>query len=286
MTGALAAGAAAVVVLALARRLRWLTAGGAAAAVGVGAAVLAGAGAAGLALLLAFFVSASLLTRLGGPEKPAAGPEHGPSAGVEPGPGADRAGGAAAGRGRGPAAGSGRTAAQVLANGGPAAAAALIGLAGRPGAGQVALLGALAAATADTWATEIGTFVRGETRRITTWAPVPPGSSGGVSRAGTLGGLAGAALLGLAAGLLGMDVGLPWLEAAFPTLAAGLPGGGAGPAGATALALAAGGTGMMTDSLLGATVERRVRRVDNDVVNFAGATVGALAALALGLPGR
>lgn len=240
MNEVVVAGSLGIGILALAWRFGWLTPGGVAAAVAVGAVVLAGTGAAGLGLLLAFFVSASLLTRLGGPGKPAGGREHRATDG-----------------------GSGRSASQVLANGGAAAAAASLGLAGRPELGQVALLGALAAATADTWATELGTLVRGTTRRITTWREVPPGTSGGISWPGSLGGLAGAAALGVAAGLLD-------------------PGGRT--LGAVALALGGGGVGMATDSLLGATLEGRVGWVDNDVVNLVGTIVGALVALGLGFP--
>lgn len=52
-------------------------------------------------------------------------------------------------------------------------------------------------ATCDTWASEIGMYARWPTINIATWRKVPPGFSGGISLAGTLGGFAGAMLMGL-----------------------------------------------------------------------------------------
>ncbi|MFL5732007.1 MAG: DUF92 domain-containing protein [Chloroflexia bacterium] len=98
-----------------------------------------------------------------------------------------------------------RDAAQVLANGG---VAALLAVAYRlaPSQGAVffaAFLGALGAATADTWATEIGVLSRRPPRLITTGKPVAAGASGGVTWLGSVTGAAGALCLGLlAAGLL------------------------------------------------------------------------------------
>src|SRR5512145_712716 len=105
------------------RRVRWLTRRGAAAALAVGVATLWGFGWRGLILLLAFFVSSSLLT--------AAAKKSAAKGGEESG-----------GGGR-------RNARQVVANGGIAAVAALAG-------NWAWFAGALAAANADTWATEIG----------------------------------------------------------------------------------------------------------------------------------
>src|SRR3989442_4552274 len=87
-----------------------------------------------------------------------------------------------------------RNARQVLANGGVAAAAALAG-------SWPAAAGAIAAATADTWATEIGSFSPVAPRLVTTWERVTRGASGGITSLGTAGGVAGAvaiAALGLA----------------------------------------------------------------------------------------
>ena len=171
--------------------MKWLTRGGLAAALCVGTAVGWGLGWRGLLVLLAFFVSGSLLTQVAG------------------------------------GAGGERTARQVLANGGVAAAAALLG------EWSVAVA-ALAAATADTWATEIGSFSPWPPRLLTTWAPVPGGTSGGITLLGTLGGVAGA-------------VGIAGLASALEPR-------GAAP-GSAALVIVAGTTGMVVDSLLGATVQ-------------------------------
>src|SRR5512142_3414403 len=71
-----------------------------------------------------------------------------------------------------------RTASQVFANGGIAAVAALLSLLGR--AWLPAFAGALAAAAADTWATEIGSRSSATPRLVTSAGPGPPGPSGGV----------------------------------------------------------------------------------------------------------
>lgn len=229
---AVTSGGLGVLVLVAAGRGRWLTLGGVGAALLVGGAVWVGTGLPGLLPLAAFLVSASLLTRLGGAERPV--------------------------RGRGMKAGA-RSARQVLANGGVAAACALIGLAGAFPAAQYAVLGAVSAATADTWATELGTAAGGVTRRFGTWETVAPGRSGGVSVEGSLGGALGAAVIGL----------LAW-----PLF--GSPG-----AFSLVCALVSGVSGMWVDSFLGAAVEDRIRWVDNEVVNLCGTLAGAMLAWGL-----
>jgi uncharacterized protein (TIGR00297 family) len=92
-----------------------------------------------------------------------------------------------------------RNASQVLANGG---VFALFALAARWTGNErwaYAALGALAAASADSWSTEIGTLFGGRPRMITslTGNPVEPGMSGGVSLAGFGAGIAGALLIAL-----------------------------------------------------------------------------------------
>ncbi|TFB13104.1 DUF92 domain-containing protein [Candidatus Marinimicrobia bacterium MT.SAG.4] len=90
-----------------------------------------------------------------------------------------------------------RTAKQVFANGGVAAAAAL-GYLIYPETGlQLLFLGSLAAATSDTWSTEIGSFSKNRPRMITTFRVVDKSASGGISLIGSAGGIAGALLLGL-----------------------------------------------------------------------------------------
>jgi uncharacterized membrane protein len=98
------------------------------------------------------------------------------------------------------------------------------------GAGR---LGALAAAAADTWATEIGTLAGGRPRTLLGWRAVPPGTSGAVSAAGTAALVAGAAFVALLAIALGFPA---WVALA---------------------GLAGGGAGAVADSVLGATVQDR-----------------------------
>lgn len=127
-----------------------------------------------------------------------------------------------------------RDAGQVLANGGAAALCLLLRLV-FPHFGDarahLLFLAALAAANADTWATEIGSALGGRPYDLRTGKPAAAGTSGAVSLPGTLAALAGAALLGLFAG--------------------GFQEGG--------LVTAAGFSGALIDSLLGATVQARWR---------------------------
>lgn len=61
----------------------------------------------------------------------------------------------------------------------------------------VAASASLAATTSDTWATEIGyRRFRSQTRLITTWKKVEPGTDGGISIYGTFGGLLGSVFIG------------------------------------------------------------------------------------------
>jgi len=191
-----------------------------------------------------------------------------------------------------------RDAAQVLANGGvPAIAALLAGVLGAPAASLMfgAFVGALAEATADTWATEIGVLSSTQPRLVTTGKQVEAGTSGGLTALGSGAGVLGAAIIGAVAVCLLL---VPQLHlragdsvpAAWPIFLAGLVGGTAG---------------MLADSLLGATLqasyfcpqcnkptESRIHRcgtstrlvrgltwITNDVVNLTGTLVGALAGL-------
>jgi uncharacterized membrane protein len=86
-----------------------------------------------------------------------------------------------------------RDAWQVLANGGPAALAALT-------SADVELklwlvTASLAAAAADTWATVFGARSRAPTRLLSSGLVVVPGTSGGVTPAGTVGAALGAMLV-------------------------------------------------------------------------------------------
>ncbi|MEP7357701.1 MAG: DUF92 domain-containing protein [Anaerolineales bacterium] len=132
-----------------------------------------------------------------------------------------------------------RDLAQALANGGAAALAA-VGYAIWPHpVWWAGFVGAMAAVNADTWATELGVLSRSQPRLITTGRPVEAGTSGGLTRLGTLAALGGAVLIALVAA--GFD------------LAAGQP-----PARALLLAgvaALAGFLGALADSLLGASVQ-------------------------------
>jgi len=134
---------------------------------------------------------------------------------------------------------------QVLANGGIAALAALAG-------NWTWFAGALAAANADTWATEIGSHSRTPPRLITTGLRVPAGTDGGMTLLGTAGGIAGAGFVAVLASVLG--------QRSSPVIAV------------------AGIAGMLLDSLLGATVQGKVAWMDNDAVNLAATLSGAACA--------
>ncbi|MDR7420492.1 MAG: DUF92 domain-containing protein [Armatimonadota bacterium] len=166
---AAAAGACAVA----AGRLRWLTPDGVAAGWAIGTAVLGFGGWRWALVLATFVVPSSALTKLGRDRKTQ--PEH---------------------------AGRGRDASQVLGTGGVAAAvavlwAALADTAAGP-ALYAAFLGSLAAASADTWATEIGMLSRTPPRSLITRRAVPAGTSGGVTWLGSAAGAVGAGIVAAA----------------------------------------------------------------------------------------
>ncbi len=98
--------------------------------------------------------------------------------------------------------GSRRDWGQVFANGGLGALLALA-LAAAPQTGWVwfAFAGAMAAVNADTWATELGVLSSAPPRLVTNGRIVERGTSGGITLLGTLAALAGAGLVGLAAAL-------------------------------------------------------------------------------------
>jgi uncharacterized protein (TIGR00297 family) len=86
---------------------------------------------------------------------------------------------------------------QVLANGGIAGAIILV-QSSLPDFNFYPLyLGAIAAVTADTWGTEIGLLFHRKTISVTRFVAVEPGSSGGISLPGFLGGVIGAAIISI-----------------------------------------------------------------------------------------
>lgn len=213
----------AAVVAGIAWRLRWLTRDGAAAAWLVGTVILQFGGVWWAATLVAFFVSGSALTAVGRNRKTQ--PEH---------------------------QGRGRSASQVLSTGGVAAAVSLlwgVGIVPDPLRALLpaAFVGAVATAAADTWATELGMLAPSPPRLITTCQPVPAGTSGGVSLAGTLAGLAGAAVIAAV--------------------------GAHGSARVLIAAATAGMLAMLLDSLLGATVQASFRRPDGTITEEPGGSM-------------
>jgi uncharacterized protein (TIGR00297 family) len=257
----LAGTAAAAAISAIALRARALSPSGAASATLVGGSVFAGGGTRGAVALVAFFVSSTLLGRLPSPSRSQQ------------------------------RRGNQRDAVQVLANGGVASLLALAAAKASPGTRRsltTGFAGAVAAAAADTWATEVGSRSRQQPRLIVTWAPLPAGSSGAVTPAGLAASAAGAAAVAMIT------------STSTPAVCrASLP---------PPLAVVAGGiAGSLSDSLLGATLQE-VRFCDvctretealihdcghptrhlrgqhwcnNDVVNTLATAIGAATAISL-----
>jgi uncharacterized protein (TIGR00297 family) len=195
--------------------------------------------------------------------------------------------------------GTQRDIAQVAANGGIATLLALgYGLtSSRPlqNLFQAGYTGALATATADTWATELGTLNPQAPRLITNGQPVDPGTSGGITPLGTAAAALGALALSLVFWLLQQS---HKVARETPTIA---------PLYLSLLALIGGLTGSFTDSFLGATfqamyycpscqkeTERSIHNcgtrtqplrglpwLNNDVVNFVATLCGALTTMGL-----
>ncbi|MFZ0391473.1 MAG: DUF92 domain-containing protein [Calditrichia bacterium] len=85
---------------------------------------------------------------------------------------------------------------QVLANGGVAGFIMIMMILNPSPVLYAAFLGALAAASADTWATETGVLLGRNPRLITTAKLVPSGTSGGITVAGLTGAFAGGLAIG------------------------------------------------------------------------------------------
>ncbi len=214
-------GIGALVIAFLGFRFNALTTSGAIAAFVVGTIIFGFGGYVGAAVLLYFFISGSVLSRLPGKlqtdEKQA------------------------------------RNWVQVIANGGPAALAVIL-VHTYPSyreTGTLFFLGTLAAATADTWATEIGTRWGKQAYHILTFRPVASGLSGGVSLIGTLASILGSLSLAmLAYALLPGDdflCGL-FLVPIVPVVAA------------------AGVIGSILDSIIGATLQVKYHTTDGRIV--------------------
>lgn len=189
--------------------------------------------------------------------------------------------------------GSQRDITQVFANGGLAALLAIgYGLVHTPWIRQLfhaGFTGAIATATADTWATELGVLSTQAPRLITTGQTVAPGTSGGITLLGTGASAAGALTSGL----------VFWLLQRCQKTLTMLP----------LMALVSGLAGSIADSVLGATIQamyycptchketerhihscgttttalRGIAWFNNDVVNFLATLIGALTAIGLQL---
>ena len=149
-----------------------------------------------------------------------------------------------------------RTAGQAWANGG---VAGLLGLLSwcypaQSDLFQVMLAASFAAATSDTLSSELGNVYGRKYYNILTLRPDQRGLNGVVSVEGTLWGIAGSGLIGCCYGL-----GFGWNGGVWCVVLAGL-------------------IGNISDSLLGATLERR-SFLSNNAVNFLNTGIGALAAL-------
>ncbi|MDP9279105.1 MAG: DUF92 domain-containing protein [Gemmatimonadota bacterium] len=253
---AIAGGMLAVAVTFAARRTRSLTMSGAVTAAIVGTLAIAAGWSWGF-LLCSFFVTASALSRLGERRK------------MELVGAIVQKGGE-------------RDAKQVLSNGGVFALSALGYLILPAPIWYAAGIGALAASTADTWATEVGTLAGGEPISIISGRKVPPGTSGGVTLIGSVAGAGGALFIAAGAALAHWPV--PFAAAALGGMA-----------------------GALADSILGATLQARrwcdlcaksterlvhscgtptrraggVAGFDNDAVNAVCSAVGALVAFLL-----
>ena len=169
------------IIAAVAYRFKALSLSGAIAAAILGTIVFGLGGIPHTVVLLVFFTSSTLLSKLIHQRKTQVNEKY--------------------------AKGSRRDAWQVWANGGVAGVIVLMG---------VIFLGqeiswwmfcaALAAANADTWATELGVFSPEPPRLITNWRVVEMGTSGGISLTGTVSALAGSTLIALTAAIFKPDM--------------------------------------------------------------------------------
>ncbi|MFP4153857.1 MAG: DUF92 domain-containing protein [Alkalispirochaeta sp.] len=207
---------------------RSVTAAGAIAGAGVGLVIFLSGGGFYWSILIAFFVSSSVLGRVT--------PFFSARSREERNRRAEARRDAEAINAKG----SRRDAVQVFANGGLAAImAAAHALTGRP----VFMFGfaiAIAAANADTWASEIGVLSRKEPVSILTFREIPRGTSGGISPLGLFAATGGALFIGLWFGV-GYVAVEGWNPGEIGPMVAAITGGGF--------------LGSVIDSVLGATVQ-------------------------------
>ncbi len=149
-----------------------------------------------------------------------------------------------------------RTSKNVISNGVVACFMAAFGGYYSPFVGG--FIGAIATATSDTLASEIG-VLDAHPRLITTFQKVDPGTNGAVSVLGTVVGIIGAAIIGIAAYLLGI---VPF------------------PLSAITVSIISGTVGCFMDSILGALFENR-GLITNEHVNLMATIVGAIVGILL-----
>ncbi len=155
-----------------------------------------------------------------------------------------------------------------------------------------AFTGAMAAVNSDTWSTELGVLNPTPPRLISNWKLVDRGTSGGISRLGSLAAMGGALFIAILAGIFSPQGPNSWVSFTSAVISATL--GGLG--------------GAFFDSYLGATVQaiywcptcqketerqpfhicgtqtsqiRGWNWMDNDVVNFACSITGTLLAVGI-----
>ncbi|MFP4114890.1 MAG: DUF92 domain-containing protein [Spirochaetales bacterium] len=200
-----------------------VTGGGAILGAVLGSAILIAGGLLFWIMLMLFFVSSSVASRLGASRKAELERMH--------------------------EKGSRRDAVQAFANAGVATVALIALRATGNAAFAIAAAGAFASVNADTWASEIGVLSAHPPRSILTWRRLQRGTSGGVSLLGTAASLAGsfviAAWFGLALAAVAIFSALPGPEMATDPE----------PFRSFVIVVIAGVVGTTIDSLLGATVQ-------------------------------
>jgi len=151
-----------------------------------------------------------------------------------------------------------RTAGQVFANGGCAALVALFACFDEENSGlYIAMMTAsLASATSDTFSSELGTVYGKRFYNCLSFKPDLKGENGVISLEGIVFGIIGAALI---AGIYSLFTG--YFNNIFGIITAGL-------------------VGNLSDSILGATLERK-HYINNNVVNFISSAIAALVILLL-----
>lgn len=185
-----------------------------------------------------------------------------------------------------------RDAGQVFANGGMGMLLVLLNAIYPLELWGFLFIGVMATVTSDTWATEIGTLATKPPRSVLTGRILPAGTSGGVSLPGTLAAAAGGALIGAASWLLRTASGMEARPFLLLTLA-GLIGGLAGAFADSFLGATV--QRMNRCTVCGREVEasrhcgrptvfaRGWRWMDNDAVNAISSVIGGAAALLVGL---